>query len=265
VDLDSLKLLIVLLSVFWWAWFALDDMRARALRQLRQICIDGAEHTASHSDKSRKPSVTPHVGDLNDDLKRRLNDMQLVDGTFDIEQFVASADIFYEHVVSAYAAGDLEPFHGFLSPDVYRTFSESIASRNEKQEQLTLAFVRPGHGIILDAGSYNSVLQVDVGFKSMLFVFTRDKAGKVVDGNLEAAVIVFDNWTFAKDLKAGHPAWQLVATNLPRHYDGDSFGLDRRAAHARSSPGSPPRSGGVKWLRQGESKNGGDDNGRAIS
>jgi predicted lipid-binding transport protein (Tim44 family) len=54
--------------------------------------------------------------------------------------------------------------------------------------------------------------QITVHFVSQLVSATRDKEGKVVDGNPERVTDVTDVWTFARDISSRDPNWKLVAT-----------------------------------------------------
>jgi predicted lipid-binding transport protein (Tim44 family) len=54
--------------------------------------------------------------------------------------------------------------------------------------------------------------QVTVRFQSKLVSITRDKDGKVIDGNAEKVTDITDVWTFARDVSARDPNWKLIAT-----------------------------------------------------
>ena len=54
--------------------------------------------------------------------------------------------------------------------------------------------------------------QVTVRFQSQLVSVTRDKEGKVIDGNPDKVTDVTDVWTFARDITSRDPNWKLVAT-----------------------------------------------------
>ena len=51
-----------------------------------------------------------------------------------------------------------------------------------------------------------------VRFQSKLVSVTRDKDGKVIDGNAEKVTDITDVWTFARDVSARDPNWKLIAT-----------------------------------------------------
>jgi predicted lipid-binding transport protein (Tim44 family) len=53
---------------------------------------------------------------------------------------------------------------------------------------------------------------VTVRFQSKLVSVTRDKDGKVIDGNAERVTDITDVWTFARDISARDPNWKLIAT-----------------------------------------------------
>ncbi len=50
-------------------------------------------------------------------------------------------------------------------------------------------------------------------FVAKLISFTRDKAGKVVEGSADAIADHLDLWTFARDVSSRNPNWRLIATD----------------------------------------------------
>ena len=55
-------------------------------------------------------------------------------------------------------------------------------------------------------------VQATVRFHSQLVSATRDKDGKVIDGNADKVTDITDVWTFARDVSSRDPNWKLVAT-----------------------------------------------------
>ena len=56
------------------------------------------------------------------------------------------------------------------------------------------------------------MVRLSVRFVSELISATKDRDGKVVDGDPEAAQSVRDVWTFTRDLRSRDPNWKLAAT-----------------------------------------------------
>ena len=64
-----------------------------------------------------------------------------------------------------------------------------------------------------DAEINGPTAEITVQFKSEIVAVLKDKAGKLVEGNLSDTIEVVDIWTFARNLKAKDPNWTLVATS----------------------------------------------------
>ena len=82
---------------------------------------------------------------------------------------------------------------------------------------------------IVEAELKKKTAQVTVKFVSELITATRDKAGKVIDGDPKKVREVTDIWTFARDVSSRDPNWKLVATEA---------GMP---SSRRRAPAAPPR------------------------
>ena len=65
---------------------------------------------------------------------------------------------------------------------------------------------------IIGAELRGKIAQITLRFISQLISVTRDRTGKVVDGNPDKVTEVTDVWTFARDVSSRDPNWKLVAT-----------------------------------------------------
>lgn len=134
------------------------------------------------------------------------------DSTFKPGHFLEGAKIAYEMIVTAFADGDKNQLKGLLEPEVYDGFAGAIADREARGERVESTFVGIESAKLTDAEIDGSVVRLSVRFVSELISATRDSAGKVVDGDPEAAQSVRDVWTFTRDFRSRDPNWKLAAT-----------------------------------------------------
>lgn len=132
--------------------------------------------------------------------------------SFDPGHFLTGARAAYEMIVNAFAAGDRKTLRSLLSREVYDGFAAAIAERESKGEEMSTTFVGIDDATIVDAAVKGSSGQVTVRIMSKLITVTRDKDGKVVDGDPDNIADVTDVWTFARDLGLRDPNWNLIAT-----------------------------------------------------
>ena len=56
------------------------------------------------------------------------------------------------------------------------------------------------------------VARISLRFVAELISCTRDKDGKVIEGDPTEVQTIRDAWTFARDVSSRDPNWKLVAT-----------------------------------------------------
>ncbi len=134
------------------------------------------------------------------------------DSSFDAKSFIAGGRGAYETIVNAYAEGDRRALKSLLSREVYDGFEGAISEREKRGETVENHFVSLDEAEITGAELRQRTAQVTVRFVSKLITATRDKEGKVIDGNVEKVSDVTDIWTFARDVTSRDPNWKLVAT-----------------------------------------------------
>ncbi len=145
-------------------------------------------------------------------LAAGLDAIASADSDFDAKGFVNGARGAYEMIVSAYAEGDRNTLKSLLSREVYEGFESAIAEREKRGETVESHFISIDEAEITHAEMRQRTAQVTMHFVSKLITATRDKEGKVIDGNAEKVADVTDSWTFARDVTSRDPNWKLVAT-----------------------------------------------------
>ncbi|WP_349369521.1 Tim44/TimA family putative adaptor protein [Salinarimonas sp.] len=131
---------------------------------------------------------------------------------FNGREFLEGAKMAYEMIVTAFAAGDRKTLKDLLSKEVYDGFEAAIADRETRGEKAETTFVAIDKAEITAAEVKGKTAQITVRIVSELISVTRSAAGDVVEGSADQVVDVTDVWTFARQLGARDPNWQLVAT-----------------------------------------------------
>lgn len=134
------------------------------------------------------------------------------DKSFDPQHFLTGARAAYEMIVTAFADGDRRALKNLLSKEVYDGFESAIHEREAQNYRAETRFVSIDTCEIIGAELRAKTAQITLRFVSQLISVTRDRSGKVVDGNPEKVTEVTDVWTFARDVSSRDPNWKLVAT-----------------------------------------------------
>ncbi len=145
-------------------------------------------------------------------LGEALKTLMSADRSFVPADFITGARAAYEMIVTAFAEGDRKTLRQLLSREVYDGFVAAIGEREQRHETIEFKFVGIDKADFVDASLKGGTAQVTVRFVSQLISATRDKDGKVVDGDATKVADVTDVWTFARDVASRDPNWKLVAT-----------------------------------------------------
>lgn len=144
-----------------------------------------------------------------------INEIRAADRSFEPETFVAGGKAAFEMIVTSFAKGDLSSVKPFLAKDVYENFSEAIDERLKAKESLETTVVGFTSAQITDARLDGRNAVVTVKFVTEQVNVTRDRDGKVVEGDPQKPVEVTDIWTFARDTRSRDPNWSLIETGTP--------------------------------------------------
>jgi predicted lipid-binding transport protein (Tim44 family) len=145
---------------------------------------------------------------------RALTAMKQAEPSFEVGPFLSGAKMAYEMILMAFERGDLSEVRGFLAPPVAEAFESVIADRKANGLTTEAQFLGTRE-TALAAVEFNQdtrLAEVSVRFVGEMIVATRDAGGKVVDGDPKSARKQRDTWTFARQMGAQDPNWQLVAT-----------------------------------------------------
>ncbi|MEE8271111.1 MAG: Tim44/TimA family putative adaptor protein [Alphaproteobacteria bacterium] len=146
-------------------------------------------------------------------LEHGLTQIRTADPTFDANAFVTGAQAAFQMIVEAFAKGDTGVLRPLLSDDLYDEFSESIRTRLANGESLENQIRAIKSAGMLDVRVDGRTAFIVVKFVTDQSMETRDRTGKVIDGNADEAVEMTDLWTFARNMRSNDPNWTLVETD----------------------------------------------------
>jgi predicted lipid-binding transport protein (Tim44 family) len=167
---------------------------------------EGAEQTENPEERLKNfaPKGSP--------LAKGLMAILKVDMNFDPDQFLKGAKAAYEMIVMAFAGGNRRTLRQLLGKEVYDGFANAIEEREQRGEKVESNFIGIDRADIIEAELKRKSAQITVKFVSELITSTRNKSGKVIEGDPKKVREVTDIWTFARDVTSRDPNWKLVAT-----------------------------------------------------
>ncbi len=171
-----------------------------------------ADESAARAARKFEAELDRYIG-TDENLRKGLLDIAQVDANFSPKSFLDGASQAYEMIVTAFAQGDKATLKDLLEKDVYEGFESAISAREKAGHSVDFTFVGLPNIEIVEAELEKNIASVTVRFDAEIVSATKDKDGKLVEGNEEQVVNISDEWTFARNTKNRDPNWKLVATN----------------------------------------------------
>lgn len=176
------------------------------------------------NDSAQREAPAPQVALVKgEDAQQRTNLQPVVeqgvraiaaaDRSFDITGFVEGAKSAYAMVLDAFWSGDKDTLRELCDADVYAGFAAAIEAREAAGETVANKLIRIEDAVVRDAELDGRTARVTMRFVSDISALTRDKDGTVIAGSLDDAVESRDIWTFARNVDAAGPDWQLIETD----------------------------------------------------
>lgn len=146
-------------------------------------------------------------------LRHAYMDIRKADPGFDLAQFMDGAKTAYGMILEAFWKGDTDTLKDFLDKAVLAKFTAAIEGLEADDLKVDNQLLDVTKVEVASAELNDSVAQLTVHFTSDVVAVTRNKEGKIVQGDASGSVEMNDNWTFERDVKSRDPAWTLVATS----------------------------------------------------
>jgi predicted lipid-binding transport protein (Tim44 family) len=157
--------------------------------------------------------ITDHV-DEDSPEAQALAAMKRIEPAFSATEFVQGAKGAYEMIVMGFERGELDKIQPYLSEEVFDTFVDVVAARED--EGLTIEAEFGGvHDTRIHAVNFDkdtNLAEISMRFVSEMTSVVRDKGGDIVEGSPDKSKRQKDIWTFARTMGSDDPNWLLVAT-----------------------------------------------------
>lgn len=158
--------------------------------------------------------ITDYVEEGSDQAKA-LAAMKRVEPSFQVGEFVQGARGAYEMILMGFERGELDDLQGFLAEDVYDSFVEAVAQREDQGLTIDAEFIGVRETAVVDAifDETTGLAELTMRFVGELTSVVHNRDGEVVEGDAKAIKRQKDVWVFARRMGADDPNWQLIATD----------------------------------------------------
>jgi len=146
---------------------------------------------------------------------RALAEMKRIEPSFNVTDFLAGGRGAYEMIVMGYENGELDGIKDFLSEDIYESFVDGIAAREDQGLTIDANFIGVREmsleNVTLDPDTKEA--EMTLKFVAELTQAVRDKDGDIIEGSLTDVKKQKDSWVFARIMGSDDPNWFLVSTD----------------------------------------------------
>mmetsp|Transcript_18535 Transcript_18535/g.30423 ORF Transcript_18535/g.30423 Transcript_18535/m.30423 type:complete len:220 (+) Transcript_18535:18545-19204(+) len=158
--------------------------------------------------------ITDHV-DEDSDAAKALAAMKRAEPSFHVADFLQGARGAYEMIVMGYEQGNLAEIQPFLSEDIYESFVDGVAAREDQGLTIEAEFIGVRELKLMDAtfDEATSEGELTIRFVAELTSAVRDQGGDIIEGSLSEVKRQKDSWSFARTMGADDPNWLLVSTD----------------------------------------------------
>ncbi|MEL7097432.1 MAG: Tim44/TimA family putative adaptor protein [Pseudomonadota bacterium] len=158
--------------------------------------------------------IIDHV-DEDSDAAKALAEMKRLEPSFHVADFLGGARGAYEMIVMGYERGELSEIQPFLSEEVYESFVDGVAAREDQGLTIEANFIGVREMKLTDAtlNPETNEAEITIRFVAELTSLVRDRAGDIVEGSDTDVKRQKDTWAFARNMGSDDPNWILVSTD----------------------------------------------------
>ena len=141
--------------------------------------------------------------------------MKRVEPSFNVSDFLGGARGAYEMIILGYDKGELAQIQPFLSEEVYESFVDGVAAREDQGLTIDVNFIGVSEIKLTDAtfDPTTNEAELTLRFVAELTSAVRDKGGDIVEGSTTEIKRQKDTWAFARTMGSDDPNWLLVSTD----------------------------------------------------
>ena len=158
--------------------------------------------------------ITDHVP-AESPAGQALTQVKRIEPSFGVSDFLGGARGAYEMIVMGYERGNLAEIQPFLSEDIYESFVDAVAAREDQGLTIEAEFIGVRETELVNAtlDPVTSEAELTIRFVGELTSAVRDEAGDIVEGSLTEVKRQKDTWVFARIMGSDDPNWLLVSTD----------------------------------------------------
>ncbi|MBM1632936.1 Tim44 domain-containing protein [Sulfitobacter mediterraneus] len=158
--------------------------------------------------------ITDHVPE-DSDAAKALAEMKRLEPSFGVSDFLGGARGAYEMIVMGYERGELAEIQPFLSEDIYESFVDGVAAREDQGLTIEANFIGVREMELVNAtlDPDTKEAEMTIRFVAELTSAVRDRGGDIVEGSVTDIKRQKDTWVFARIMGSDDPNWLLVSTD----------------------------------------------------
>ncbi|MEM9575629.1 MAG: Tim44/TimA family putative adaptor protein [Pseudomonadota bacterium] len=158
--------------------------------------------------------ITDHV-DEGSDAAEALANMKRIEPSFNVTEFLGGARGAYEMIVMGYENGELDQIQPFLAEDLYDSFVDGVAAREDQGLTVEASFIGVREIKLMDArlDQDTNEAELTIRFTGELTSAVRNSEGEIIEGSLTEVRRQKDTWTFSRHMGSDDPNWMLVSTD----------------------------------------------------
>lgn len=158
--------------------------------------------------------ITDHVEE-NSPAAHALAEMKRIEPSFNVTEFLGGARGAYEMIVMGYENGELDNIQPFLAEDIYESFVDGVAAREDQNLTIEANFIGVREMKLMDAtlDPETNEAELSIRFTGELTSAVRNSEGEIIEGSLTEVKRQKDTWTFSRDMGSDDPNWLLVSTD----------------------------------------------------
>lgn len=144
-----------------------------------------------------------------------LSAMKRLEPTFNVGDFIGGARGAYEMIVMGYETGELADIQPFLSEEIYESFVDGVAAREDQGLTIDANFFGVREMKLVDAtlNPDTNEAEISIRFVAEMTSTVLDRSGDIVEGSTTDVKKQKDTWAFARTMSADDPNWLLVSTD----------------------------------------------------
>ncbi|TMM52595.1 Tim44/TimA family putative adaptor protein [Sulfitobacter sabulilitoris] len=158
--------------------------------------------------------IVDHV-DADSDAAKALADMKRIEPSFNVTEFLTGARGAYEMIVMGYERGELSEIQPFLSEEVYESFVDGVAAREDQGLTIEAEFIGVREMKLVNAtlDPETNEAELTLSYVAELRSAVRNADGEIIEGSLSEVKRQKDTWAFSRIMGSDDPNWFLVSTD----------------------------------------------------